>query len=71
MQCARCQHENRPGAKFCEECAHPAGQAAPSTAPLMDAGYLSFTRSFHASSGSCFCVALNGADAWRMVCDLP
>jgi len=23
MQCARCQHENRPGAKFCEECAAP------------------------------------------------
>src|SRR5262245_65313720 len=23
MQCARCQHENRPTAKFCEECAAP------------------------------------------------
>ncbi|HET8576635.1 MAG TPA: adenylate/guanylate cyclase domain-containing protein [Methylomirabilota bacterium] len=23
MKCARCQHENRPGAKFCEECAAP------------------------------------------------
>ncbi len=23
MRCARCQHENRPGAKFCEECAAP------------------------------------------------
>jgi class 3 adenylate cyclase len=23
MTCARCQHENRPGAKFCEECAAP------------------------------------------------
>ena len=23
MQCPRCQHENRPGAKFCEECAAP------------------------------------------------
>ena len=23
MNCARCQHENRPGAKFCEECAAP------------------------------------------------
>ncbi len=23
MKCMRCQHENRPGAKFCEECAAP------------------------------------------------
>jgi class 3 adenylate cyclase len=23
MRCPRCQHENRPGAKFCEECATP------------------------------------------------
>jgi hypothetical protein len=23
MRCPRCQHENRPGAKFCEECAAP------------------------------------------------
>ncbi len=23
MQCSRCQHPNRPGAKFCEECAAP------------------------------------------------
>src|SRR5262245_32648348 len=23
MKCARCQHENRLGAKFCEECAAP------------------------------------------------
>ena len=23
MQCPRCQHENRPQAKFCEECAGP------------------------------------------------
>jgi class 3 adenylate cyclase/tetratricopeptide (TPR) repeat protein len=23
MKCSRCQHENRPGAKFCEECASP------------------------------------------------
>src|SRR4029453_12654789 len=23
MQCPRCQHENRSGAKFCEECATP------------------------------------------------
>jgi double zinc ribbon protein len=27
MQCPRCQHENRPGAKFCEECAAPAARA--------------------------------------------
>ena len=23
MKCGRCEHENRPGAKFCEECASP------------------------------------------------
>ena len=27
MKCARCQHENRPGAKFCEECAAPLAHA--------------------------------------------
>jgi hypothetical protein len=27
MQCARCHHENRPGAKFCEECATPLARA--------------------------------------------
>src|SRR5215470_19345584 len=23
MKCLRCEHDNRPGAKFCEECAAP------------------------------------------------
>jgi class 3 adenylate cyclase/tetratricopeptide (TPR) repeat protein len=27
MRCPRCQHENRPGAKFCEECAAPLARA--------------------------------------------
>jgi class 3 adenylate cyclase/tetratricopeptide (TPR) repeat protein len=27
MKCARCQHENREGAKFCEECAAPLARA--------------------------------------------
>ncbi len=27
MECHRCQHENRPGAKFCEECAAPLARA--------------------------------------------
>jgi class 3 adenylate cyclase/tetratricopeptide (TPR) repeat protein len=27
MKCAKCQHENRPGAKFCEECAAPLARA--------------------------------------------
>jgi class 3 adenylate cyclase/tetratricopeptide (TPR) repeat protein len=27
MNCHRCQHENRPGAKFCEECAAPLARA--------------------------------------------
>ena len=27
MKCARCQHENRAGAKFCEECAAPLARA--------------------------------------------
>ena len=27
MQCPRCQHENTPKAKFCEECAAPLARA--------------------------------------------
>ena len=27
MQCPRCQHENSPKAKFCEECAAPLARA--------------------------------------------
>ena len=27
MKCSRCQHENRLGAKFCEECAAPLARA--------------------------------------------
>src|SRR5262245_33377288 len=27
MQCSKCQHENRSGAKFCEECAAPLARA--------------------------------------------
>jgi class 3 adenylate cyclase/tetratricopeptide (TPR) repeat protein len=35
MKCARCRHENRPGAKFCEECATPLARACASCgAPL-------------------------------------
>ena len=37
MQCRRCEHENRPQAKFCEECASPldgATRTAPSYADL-------------------------------------
>src|SRR5262245_39916259 len=35
MKCARCQHENRPAAKFCEECATPLARAcANCNAPL-------------------------------------
>jgi GAF domain-containing protein len=33
MQCARCQHENRPQAKFCEECGTPLTAATPSSPP--------------------------------------
>ena len=29
MHCPRCQHENRPQAKFCEECAGPLTAASP------------------------------------------
>ena len=31
MHCPRCQHENRPQAKFCDECASPVGEASAST----------------------------------------
>jgi hypothetical protein len=42
MQCPRCQHENRPQAKFCEECgipltANPSGPPAPSYAEITSA----------------------------------
>ena len=30
MQCSRCRHENRTGAKFCEQCAAPLARACPS-----------------------------------------
>jgi len=29
VKCPACQHENRPGAKFCEECAAPLARACP------------------------------------------
>ena len=35
MPCPRCQHENRPQAKFCEECASPISKA--SSTPRSDA----------------------------------
>ena len=31
MHCPRCQHENRPQAKFCEECTGPLKEASPTT----------------------------------------
>ena len=42
MRCPRCQHENRPQAKFCEECgtpltANPSGPPAPSYAEITSA----------------------------------
>ena len=42
MNCSRCQHENRPQAKFCEACGtpltvNPSGAPAPSYAELTDA----------------------------------
>src|SRR5215831_21353836 len=33
MECLRCQHENRPTAKFCEECATPLKVASPDRPP--------------------------------------
>ena len=42
MHCPRCQHENRPQAKFCEECgtpltANPSARPAPSYAEITSA----------------------------------
>src|SRR2546425_9942857 len=31
MKCPRCQHENRPTARFCEDCANPLNGASPRT----------------------------------------
>ena len=36
MHCPRCQHENRPQAKFCEECAGPFKGASPTTRSYAD-----------------------------------
>ena len=33
MHCPRCQHENRPQAKFCDECASPLKPASPTAPP--------------------------------------
>ncbi|HXH22403.1 MAG TPA: adenylate/guanylate cyclase domain-containing protein [Dehalococcoidia bacterium] len=35
MRCARCQHENRSGAKFCEECAAPLARVCTSCGALL------------------------------------
>src|SRR5215467_263052 len=32
MKCPRCQHDNEPGAKFCENCAAPVARACPECA---------------------------------------
>ena len=36
MQCPRCQHENRPQAKFCEECASPFNRTSPTAQTCAD-----------------------------------
>ena len=36
MHCPRCQHENRPQARFCEECASPFKEASPTTQSYAD-----------------------------------
>ena len=38
MKCSRCQHDNRHGAKFCEECAAPLERACASCGALVSAG---------------------------------
>ena len=35
MKCSRCQHDNRQGAKFCEECAAPLERACASCGALV------------------------------------
>jgi predicted ATPase/class 3 adenylate cyclase len=37
MRCPRCQHENRSGAKFCEECASPLARACSNCGSLLSA----------------------------------
>jgi len=36
MKCPRCRHENRPKAKFCEECARPFREAGPAEGSYAD-----------------------------------
>ena len=40
MKCTRCQHENRPNAKFCEECAAPLARACPNCGSQVRSTYL-------------------------------
>jgi two-component system NtrC family sensor kinase len=59
MPCPRCQHENRPQAKFCEECgtpltAIPSGQPAPSYAQLTSA--LSEALEQQTATGEILCI---------------
>ena len=35
MKCSRCQHENRPGAKFCDDCATPLDRECPNCRNLV------------------------------------
>ena len=37
MKCRRCQHENRPQAKFCEECGNPLARACPNCGAALSA----------------------------------
>src|SRR4029453_6637566 len=37
MKCPRCNHENRPGAKFCEECAAPLARTCPNCGSQLSA----------------------------------
>ena len=37
MQCPRCQHENRPQAKFCEECGGPLTRPCPNCGTQLSA----------------------------------
>ena len=54
MTCPRCQHENRPQAKFCEECAAPLAGSARTAAPRSPDGASSVlsARTRRAAAGS-------------------
>jgi class 3 adenylate cyclase len=51
MQCSRCQHDNRPQAKFCEDCAAPLARTCPNCGTQVSPGAKFCSECAHAVTG--------------------